>query len=124
MRKWSIRLMFLVPIIVILYYYYKVFGNGVFDIETCYFYEQSGWLCPGCGGQRAVQFLLQGNVRAAIKYNSFILIFVPLLIYFYISIIEVYIVKNNRYQEKYTLPRRFAYGLIVIVVSFWIGRNL
>jgi hypothetical protein len=43
----------------------------------CAFHVISGWDCPGCGGQRALHYLLHGNLGAAVRHNALLIALLP-----------------------------------------------
>lgn len=45
----------------------------------CIFHQVTGYLCPGCGGLRAVHQLLHGNVASAWHFNALLVGSLPLL---------------------------------------------
>ena len=49
--------------------------HGLFP--KCIFYWLTGLKCSGCGAQRAVHCLLHGDIMQALKYNCFIIVFMP-----------------------------------------------
>lgn len=123
MKKWCIRiLLFLIPIL-LAFYYYKFFGSDGSTGVVCIFNKQTGWLCPGCGGQRAIHSLLHGNFNEAFLLNPLIYILLPLLAFLYVALIEVYVLGNKKFLEKYAIPNWFAYALIILLVLFFVLRN-
>ena len=36
------------------------------------FHALTGWYCPGCGGTRAVKYLIQGQIRTSIQYHPLV----------------------------------------------------
>ena len=46
----------------------------------CAFKMLTGLSCPGCGSQRAIHALLQGDFRAAIGFNALFIAEIPLLL--------------------------------------------
>lgn len=45
----------------------------------CPFHFLTGWLCPGCGSQRAMHDLLHLNVSGAYGHNALLVLSIPLL---------------------------------------------
>ena len=41
-------------------------------MPPCMFYKITGYYCPGCGGTRAVRFLLQGHVLKSLYYHPIV----------------------------------------------------
>lgn len=124
MKRWGIRIFFLVLPIIVIYYYYYYFSTRGGEGFVCYINEATGLLCPGCGGQRAVHALLIGDIKGAFAYNELIFLYLPLLLIFYIILVEGYIVGNINFRERFRLPKWFSYALIVTVITFFIVRNL
>jgi hypothetical protein len=55
------------------------------DTTTCLAKLTTGFDCPGCGGTRALFFLVQGNLPAAARHHLVFVFAVPLLAYAYLS---------------------------------------
>ena len=47
----------------------------------CLFRAMTGLYCPGCGGTRAVQYLLQGRLLLSLRYH-------PLVLYALLAVAE------------------------------------
>lgn len=45
-------------------------GVGLFS-PGCFFRKLTGLKCPGCGGTRAMQALLRGDIAEALRFNLF-----------------------------------------------------
>lgn len=86
-------------------------GGGLFP--RCPFFALTGLQCPGCGSTHAFYALVHGDVGAALRYNAFTLIVVPLLV------VKVF---------TPPLPRRFLVPLSVVLflatLTFGVWRNL
>ena len=52
-------------------------ANGRFPV--CPFHALTGWLCPGCGSQRALHDLMHGNFGEAFRHNALLVVSIPLL---------------------------------------------
>src|SRR5687768_3288825 len=63
----------------IVFYAYNPATENFFP--ACPFLSLTGFLCPGCGSQRALHQLLHGNFLAALQLNALLVISVPLLLY-------------------------------------------
>jgi hypothetical protein len=61
--------------IVVLY----LFDPSKGGFPACPFHALTGYLCPGCGSQRAVHDLLHGNVGKAFRHNALLVVSIPLL---------------------------------------------
>lgn len=86
----------------------------------CLFKKLTNLQCPGCGSARACYHLLHGNFVTAIDYNLLLTGFLPLLMIegfsrlFDMKGSKLHVVRNH-IKPRYVL---------VIVVVFWIARNL
>lgn len=57
--------------------WYFALLKKLFDLIVrmpCLFHALTGWYCPGCGGTRAVKYLLQGQILTSLQYH-------PLVVY-------------------------------------------
>ncbi|MGN0342317.1 MAG: DUF2752 domain-containing protein [Roseburia sp.] len=64
-------------------------------IAPCYFHAITGLYCPGCGGTRSINFLLQGRCFLSFFYHPFVLYCVVVGGYFMISQTVGLIAKKN-----------------------------
>jgi len=102
---------------------------GIVDPATsalfpkCPFLSLTGFQCPGCGSQRAIHQLLQGNLVGAFHYNPLLVIALPYL--FTALLLEIPALKT-----RYPSIRDWLYGsktiyvILGIIIIFWIFRNL
>ena len=89
----------------------------------CPFHYLTGLDCPGCGSQRAVHHLLHLDIKNAFLCNPLLVVAVPYLIF------GVYM---EYFGGKECLPktRKALYGkraaciILVVIILFWIGRNI
>lgn len=103
-----------------IYIYY--FLDKGFAVE-CSFYKKTHLQCPGCGAQRAVSSLVKGNFLQAWQLNPLIYMYIIVLGFLYVSIMEIYLVKNKEFLAKYPIPSWSAYLFIGIMVLFFLYRN-
>ncbi len=90
----------------------------------CTFRRLTGLECPGCGGTRALRALIGGEPWAALCYNPFIIVTLPILLTEYIRSWRIYF-----HPETATRPRSRSYCIILQLYAaaaiLWaIGRNL
>ena len=57
--------------------YYALDPSTSDAFPRCSFLSLTGYKCPGCGSQRAVHALLNGDVAGAFRYNALLMIAVP-----------------------------------------------
>lgn len=86
------------------------------------FYMLTGFQCPACGTQRAVNALLHGSIVEALKYNWFIIISLP----YGGAIAMTLIFKSNLMSklERILLHRYVVTTFLVIYIAWWIIRNI
>lgn len=100
-----------------------------FDPETqplfpkCPFLMATGYQCPGCGSQRAVHSLLHANIGSALKQNAFMVLAIP---YIFLGIYLQYLGGRLRHPglERVFYGRWSAVVLLVVIIAYWILRNL
>ncbi|MDH7503133.1 MAG: DUF2752 domain-containing protein [Verrucomicrobiota bacterium] len=84
----------------------------------CMFHTLTGLQCPGCGSLRALHALLHSQLRRAVALN-------PLL--FVGAFFGAYLLLRKRLKptEPDPMARRLVWwGAPVVIVLFWIVRNL
>lgn len=90
----------------------------------CPFYTLTGWRCPGCGSQRAIHQLLNGNVIAAWHYNPLMVAAIP-----YVTVGMWFQWKTpkdrwGKYLHRTLYHGRSTYVILIVVLLFWVERNL
>lgn len=110
-----------IAILAIVYYRYDPSKYGLFP--KCPFYSLTGYNCPGCGSQRAIYNLLHGNFKQAASYNLLLVLSLPLLaVHFFCKLKSVIQQKDIRLKLLYNpLTPKIIF---VVVVIFWIARNI
>lgn len=86
----------------------------------CPFLAITGLKCPGCGTQRALHAMLNGNFAAAVSYNALLLVAIPL-----IALYSIADLVKKRYPtlDKVLNHPATIIALLVIVVAWCIMRN-
>lgn len=102
----------------------------VFDPEKIHFFPQcpfrmmtGGWLCPGCGSQRAMHALLHGEVARAFGFNALLVLSLPFVI---VGVWMEWFGGKGKYpdEQRWLFGQGAAKMWLLIVVIWWISRNL
>jgi hypothetical protein len=112
------------PVIIGFVYYRYYLTTGNIWSKQCSFHELTGIYCPGCGGQRAFYFLLHGDILQALRYNFLLVVILPVLLYIYFLLSQVYILKNKNYLKYFNFSEKFGYIFIAVLTIFFILRNI
>lgn len=104
---------------------YKSFAPAEYAFfPKCPFLLFSGFRCPGCGSQRALHELFNMHFAAAFQQNMLLVISAP-------YILTGMVIENIKNPSARLLQiRQHIFGgyavwvVLVIVVSFWILRNI
>ena len=92
-------------------------------IPSCFIYDNTGILCPSCGGTRCIINLFQGHFFEAFLYH---LIFFIIIVYLFIFNI-IYLVNINRKEKiaKWIYPKPWmVICFTVLLVIYTIIRNM
>ena len=92
-------------------------------VPKCISYTTFNIICPGCGVQRAVHSILNGEIIKGIYFNPLIVLSIPYV--FLLLLMDIF-------KLKYKLPKLYQtlYGqkaiwiLLIILVSYTILRNI
>jgi hypothetical protein len=111
-----------ISLLIILFKFYSPYKYHIFP--PCPFYSITGLKCPGCGSQRAIHYLLNFDIIDAFKENMLLVIAVPYLI------LGAYFDLITLKTEKQLRIRKMLFGskailiILIIVIGFWILRNI
>lgn len=93
-------------------------------ISGCLLNRITGIYCPGCGGTRAVYYLLNFNFLKALSENAFVVIFIlPLGAYMIVSEYVNYLLQR-KILPFLRLSQAVIYIFIALFVLFAILRNI
>lgn len=67
-------------LIPLLWWFRSAYGDLVFSVRPCFFPTVWHLYCPGCGGTRAVNLLLDGNLLGSVLANPTPVCLIPLFI--------------------------------------------
>jgi Protein of unknown function (DUF2752) len=104
-----------------IYFIFDPQAAGFFP--KCPFNQLTGMDCPGCGSQRAIHALLHFDIPKAFRFNPLLVISLP---YIFLG----YIFEFSQLANKWPKIRKFLFGpkaiwmWAIVVVLFWVGRNL
>lgn len=89
----------------------------------CPFHVITGLDCPGCGSQRAIHHLLHLQFKEAFLSNPLLIVAIPYLI---LGLYIEYFGGKEKYPRMKQLfySRKAIYIVLIIIIAFWIGRNL
>jgi len=87
----------------------------------CPFYSLTSLKCPGCGSQRAIHALLNGDIAGAFSYNALLLVSIPLIALYWIAdlIKKRHPALDNALNHPVTIII-----LGVLVLAWFIARNI
>lgn len=113
--------------VVFLYMHYDP-GDSVFW-PKCPFHLLTGLECPGCGSQRALHCLLNGNLGQALHYNALLAAAVPyLLLYAFLSLFRHFFGRGRAVMACRRLEDVLYHGkalraVLAVILLFWAARN-
>src|SRR3954454_2744269 len=90
---------------------------------VCPLYALTGVYCPGCGGLRGVNDLGDGHLGAAASSNLLLVVAIPFAVVVLVRWTWV-MWQGTGARVVPDLPRAVKIGLGVVVLAFWVGRNL
>ncbi|MFZ1677089.1 MAG: DUF2752 domain-containing protein [Saprospiraceae bacterium] len=101
---------------------YGMYNPEQYFFPLCPFRLLTGWLCPGCGSQRAMHQFLHGHFGEAMRLNP---LFLPGIFYCCVGYLSPAFIPDSwpEMRERF-YGLKAAYVSFFIIVIFWIGRNL
>jgi hypothetical protein len=105
-----------------LLYYFLNPAHTAF-LPQCPFFRSTGYLCPGCGSQRAFHELLHGNWQGAARYNLLLVLSMPFLLGAgFVNTLGL--LCSNQSWWPFQLKPHWLYSAGAVVLAFWIFRNI
>ena len=101
------------------YFFYDPSTSRFFP--RCPFLMATGMKCPGCGSQRAVHDLLNGDVAAAARHNAMMVAFIPVLAVY--AAAEFRRTRAPRFYAALNAPA-MVWTIFAVVMAWWIARNI
>jgi len=119
---YKVGLAILLLVLLLLYKEFKP-GEAAY-FPDCPFKKITGLDCAGCGTQRAVHYILNGDIKSAWAMNPLLLLSIPYIAFglSYSKVIRNSELKSKIRNKLYGL--RSTYFWLTIIILFWIGRNL
>lgn len=119
-----------VRILIVLTLFILLIVYGVHNPESsshfpkCPFRLITGYLCPGCGSQRAIHYLLNLELNKALSANALLVYSIPVIILLFL--IERF---NGKYELTQRLHAVFFHGIFIlsylgVILIWWICRNI
>lgn len=112
----------LIIAVVLVYHLFSPEENSFYP--KCIFYSITGYKCPGCGTQRSLHYLLNGDIASAFKSNALIMTAIPFMIYG--TAVSIFKNSNEKckklYRVSFSIP--VIATIVVITVLFTVFRNI
>lgn len=121
-RVFAVLMLLVVPAMLIYLYRHQPGDKGY--LPQCSFHQLTGLNCIGCGGTRAMHFLLHGQLKAAFWYNPIAILLGPYIAYA-MTTWSIATLRGQPPRNAATLwPAKWVWTGVVFLIAFWIGRNL
>jgi hypothetical protein len=123
-KTWLKWLLIAVALLGVFFLYRRFNPSTVSFFPKCPFLSLTGLKCPGCGSQRAMHHLFNFELADAFRQNGLLVISIP-----YILTGLAFDAVKDRKASFLKYRKRFfgtpaIYVVLVVVVAFWILRNL
>lgn len=91
-------------------------------VPPCLFLRATGLYCPGCGSARTIMALLGGDVGTALRMNVLLVALGPFALYALAA--DVMSRMGVRWLPRLVLGPRMVQAAAIVVLAFWVLRNL
>jgi Protein of unknown function (DUF2752) len=113
----KILLAVLTMVITAFYFFWN--PSEINSLPLCPFKNLTSFYCPGCGGQRAMHHLINGNFVDAFHSNFLIYLFLP---FFFLKITDELF--ETTFSKKFLLGKKGIWIFLGFLIFFTIVRNL
>ena len=121
MRRTLIVILAIAALMVFGFIYYAVDPTSSALFPQCGFLTLTGYKCPGCGSQRAIHALLNGDVAAAFRHNAMLFIAVPWILLCLFA--ETQRVRHPRLYARLH-PPVLIWLFLAMLLAWWLLRNI
>jgi len=90
----------------------------------CPFKLLTGYECPGCGSQRAIHYLLNLKIANAIQANALLVFSIPYILFLFFTELLRFKIDFFMRLHKISHSTKAIWAVFVIVVFWWLVRNL
>lgn len=111
-----------VAILVFAYSYFIDTTQAVFA-PKCFFFQMTGFKCPGCGTQRALHELAHLRIFGVARYNPFLFFAIPYLLL--LSYLEF--LGGNKRTPRLSRLVYSRWGVMSVfwaIIAYWVLRNV
>lgn len=92
-------------------------------LSTCFMNAFWHIYCPGCGGTRAIDYLLHGQLLKSLASHPVIVYLAALFLSYFLPATYTYVMKRNG-KKYYRFHPWTLFVLLGIIVGFFVLRNL
>ena len=121
MRRSLVITVVIVLLLVFGFIYYVIDPATSTVFPRCTFLTLTGYKCPGCGSQRAIHALLNGDFKGALGYNAMLIVAIPWIALCLFA--EGQRTRRPRLYERLNAPL-LIWLFLVAVLAWWLLRNI
>lgn len=121
MRRSLVITVVIVLLLVFGFIYYAIDPATSTAFPRCTFLTLTGYKCPGCGSQRAIHALLNGDIKGALGYNAMLIVAIPWIALCLFA--EGQRTRRPRLYERLNAPL-LIWLFLVAVLAWWVLRNI
>ncbi|WP_290100216.1 DUF2752 domain-containing protein [uncultured Muribaculum sp.] len=107
--------------IVAAWFYFSFDPASTHLFPKCLFLQVTGFKCPGCGSQRAVHAILNGDMVTAWRMNAFLVAAIPVIA---VMLVAELMRTRNRAFYKSVNSRVVVLSVLFLIVMWWVLRNI